>query len=217
MGPLILLFAIVLNASSSAVTRHAAKVYELALDRPDEALKLIFPEGGAEGFTAQSMTWRRHGPQRSEDLTEARSLVAFHMRSALDRVYEAEDTPIVVYAVGNRTVLGGYFRWKGGLMEVFTAMGTDGSISDVYVQRLDGLEKAPFRAPQYRAQFRGLSLSHPLDEAALAPPQSANGSFPDLPTLLAHQRILRAVRWAVLTHKALVRGEWQALRKVAAF
>jgi hypothetical protein len=210
MVPLILLFA-------AATAAMAAPVFELALERPDEALKLIFSDGGTEGFTSQSMTWRRQGPQNAEERKEVFNLIAFHMRSKIDPVYETEDTPIIVYTTGGRVVLGGYSRWKGGLMEVFTALTADGAILDVYVQRMDGLEKAPFRTPSYRAQFRGYGLSRPLDDATLSAPHAADGAFPDLPTLQAHQRVLRSVRWAVLTHKALVRGEWQALRKVASF
>ena len=214
MGALVLTLIMAAYADAST-TRRAAKVYEAALDRPDEALKLIFP--GSDGFTAQSLTWRRHGPQKPEARQEALSLIVFHMRDKLDPVYETEDTPIVTYAVRGGSVLGGYFRWKRGLMEVFTAITSEGAIHDVYVQRMDGGYKALFRSAAYRAQFRRFGFREALDDAALSPPVPGEASFPNVDMLLAHQRVVRAVRWALLTQKALVRGEWQDLRKVAAF
>jgi hypothetical protein len=126
------------------------------LNDPDRDVKRLFPT--STGYKTAYLSVDKAGGEALLKKIEER------LGDKFAGIYETIDVPYTVYTIfkGKETI--GYIHGmnqKGqyGGLQVFLAFDTKGTVTDFYYQRLTGKAAAALRAPEFAAQFRGLSMA----------------------------------------------------------
>ena len=139
------------------------------LNDPDRDVKRLFP--ASTGYKTAYLSVDKAGGEALLKKIEER------LGDKFAGIYETIDVPYTVYTIfkGKETI--GYIHGmnqKGqyGGLQVFLALDTKGKVTDFYYQRLTGKAAAALRAPEFAAQFKGLSMAdfaayNPLTRAGI--------------------------------------------------
>lgn len=147
---------VLVAAASLFGARPAEAIQGCTLKDPDRDIRRLFPE--STDYRSHFISLDEHGGP------EALDWLARRLGDELDPVYEAADLPYAYYEVLRGTdVIGFVFgvnqKGKYGGMQVILATDTQGTIRELYYQKLTSLKASLFRRPTFTAQFKGLNLA----------------------------------------------------------
>lgn len=157
------------------------------LDRPDADIKRLFKESTTYRIRTFVAEWHKW-PKGSLE--------------ALKREFEPSEGPLTFYAVYKAKqfiglVHGTAFDSGVGQMQVFVAYAPNGTVRDVYIQKISSAAASHFRSKYYRVQFRKFGFSRLPEDAHVKPPIR----LPTKEVLHEHHSVVRAVRLNILLVK----------------
>lgn len=136
---------------------HALAAIGCTLSNPAQDLKYLFPE-----MTSYKEEVKEFG--RLPDGKELYSGIPARIGGELDPIYEGFETPFTVYTIFRTEELIGVVHGvnvpgRGGVIQVFLSTDPkDGTIRQLFFQRIESSAAKALRRPDFRNQFTGLSL-----------------------------------------------------------
>ncbi|MBR1778823.1 MAG: hypothetical protein IJ752_09620 [Alphaproteobacteria bacterium] len=126
------------------------------LNDPDRDVKRFFPD--SSGYKTEYVSVAKNGGEELYKQMENR------LGDQFNGIYETIDVPYTLYTVLKDAAPIGYIhgvnqKGKYGGMQVFLIMDTKGKIKHLYFQKLTSKNAKELRAPEFGAQFAGLSLT----------------------------------------------------------
>ena len=147
----LLILTLILTLYSDAFTAVGCD-----LNDPDRDVKRLFP--GSTGYKTAYLSIEKVGGQALLKQIEER------LGSKFSGLYETIDVPYTIYTIFKGKEIIGYIHGinqKGsyGGLQVFLAFDLKGKILNFYYQKLTSKDAKAMRAPEFAAQFKGLTLA----------------------------------------------------------
>jgi len=126
------------------------------LNDPDRDVKRLFP--GSTGYRTHYRSISREGGKALLDKVEAR------LGDKFSGLFETADVPYTLYEIYNGQNRIGYIhgvnqKGRYGGIQVFLVLDNQGTITNMYMQKLSGRNSTAFRAETFTKQFHGLTLA----------------------------------------------------------